>query len=140
MKKIIVMGAGFIGSHLVELLLEKGYEVSILDRYPRTDKSWFSDVRLFLGDVRDRGLVKEAVIQQDGVINLTGILGTMETIDDPFPSVDSNITGALNVYEACRPSRSIPNGIKAVQISVGNYFMNNTYAITKYTAEKFALM
>ena len=138
--KTIVFGAGFIGRHVVELLTALGHSVSIFDRYPPLEGSWKCSYRVFLGDVRDREAVMEAIYQHDGVVNLSGILGTMETIDNPHASVDTNIHGALNVFEGCRKNRMNPNGVPCVQIAVGNHFMNNTYAITKTAAERFALM
>jgi UDP-glucose 4-epimerase len=138
--KILVTGAGFIGSHVVERLLELGHEVSIFDRFPKKREEWGNKVRTFLGDIRDREAVTEAVYQHDGVLNLAGILGTMETVDNPHPSVDTNIHGALNIFEGCRPNSMHKEGIRGVQIAVGNHFMNNTYSITKTTAERFALM
>ncbi len=138
--KVIVIGAGFIGRHVVERLFELGHAVSIFDRVAPPPGDWKSACRVFLGDVRDREAVMEAVYQHDGVINLAGILGTMETVDNPHPSVDTNIHGALNVFEGCRRNRMHPSGLPGVQIAVGNHFMNNTYAITKTTTERFALM
>jgi nucleoside-diphosphate-sugar epimerase len=134
MKKILVTGGnGFIGSHVVDLLIEKSYEVTIFDRFRH--KPHREDVNFYLGDIKDKDAVFEAVSKHDGVINLAGILGTAETVNDPYPSVEVNIIGALNVYEACRRFNK-----KAVQITVGNWFMNNSYAITKNAAERFALM
>lgn len=138
--KVIIFGAGFIGRHVVELLTFMRHSVSIFDRYPPLAGSWKCGYRTFLGDVRDREAVMEAIYQHDGVINLSGILGTMETIDNPHASVDTNVHGALNVFEGCRKNRMNSNGLPCVQIAVGNHFMNNTYAITKTTAERFALM
>ena len=69
----------------------------------------------------------------DGVINLAGILGTTETINTPEFCYSTNITGAINLYECLKQ-----NKIKCVQISVGNYWMNNPYSITKNTAEKLS--
>jgi UDP-glucose 4-epimerase len=140
--KVLVTGGGFIGTHVVEALLEQGHEVSIFDRYrnPEWHERWKDRVKVYLGDIRDREAVMEAVYRQDGVINLAGILGTMETVDNPHPSVDTNVHGALNVFEGCRPNSMHRNGIRGVQIAVGNYFMNNTYSITKTMAERFAFM
>ena len=140
--KVLVTGAGFIGTHVVERLLEHGHEVSVLDREGNSQSlgKLSGRVNVFLGDLRDREVVMEAVFKHDGVINLAGILGTMETVDNPHPSVDTNIHGALNVFEGCRPNSMRRHGIRGVQIAVGNYFMHNTYSITKTTAERFALM
>lgn len=139
MRVLVTGGMGFIGLHTVAELLQSGHQVMVLDRQRRADP-WQGQVTIVLGDIRDREIVTEAVHQCDAVINLAGILGTMETIDDPYPSVDTNVKGALNVFQACRATRARPNGVRDVQISVGNYFMNNSYAITKFSAEKFALM
>lgn len=140
MPNVLVTGGGFIGRHVIEELLRVGHEVTLLDRCAETRLHWPDGVSTCLGDIRDRDLVHDVVRAHDGVINLAGILGTAETIDNPFPSVATNIGGALNVLEACRPSNERPEGVRGVQISVGNHFMHNTYAITKSCAERFALM
>lgn len=139
MKVLVTGGMGFVGSHTVDLLLSLGHEVTLLDRYKR-DNPWDGKVGVNLGDVRDREAVEQAICGQDAVIHLAGILGTMETVGNPKPSVDTNIHGTLNVLEACRPSRMNKNGVRGVYISVGNHFMNNTYAITKSAAERFTFM
>lgn len=137
MKKVLVTGFGFIGSHVVEELAARGIHAVVFDRYqPKND--WFNvDVPydFILGDIRDRNAISEAVGLCDGAINLAGILGTSETVDNPFPSVETNVIGGLNFLEACR-NHDKPG----VQIAVGNHFMNNTYAITKTTVERLALM
>lgn len=140
MKVLVTGGSGFIGGHVVSRLLEQGCEVSIFDRYPQTSQAVRPEVRVYLGDIRDREAVLEAIYQHDAVINLAGILGTMETVENPHPSVDTNIHGALNVFEGCKANKMRPQGVRGAQITVGNHFMNNTYAITKTTAERFALM
>lgn len=137
---VLVTGAGFIGGHVVSMLLEKGHKVSVFDRHRQRRSEWEGSVDVLLGDIRDREVVMEAVYRHDAVINLAGILGTMETIDNPHPSVDTNIHGALNIFEGCRSNRMRPEGVRGVQIGVGNHFMNNTYAITKTAAERFAFM
>lgn len=137
---ILILGAGFIGSHLADYLAEKGHAVSILDRFPRLPADHEGNIQVFYGDIRNRETVMEAIRRHDAYINLAGILGTSETISDPGPSIDTNIHGALNCFEAGLPRPDSPAGIPGVQITVGNHFMNNTYAITKTAAERFALM
>ena len=132
MKKILVTGgSGFIGSYVVDNLLNKGYEVTIFDR----EKKGLGMVKTFMGDVTNQEAVLDAVGKSDGVIHLAGRLGTVETINDPIPSVMVNTIGSLNVFKAVKDFE-----IPAVYISVGNYWMNNSYSITKYSAEKFAFM
>jgi UDP-glucose 4-epimerase len=130
--KVLLTGYGFIGHHVVEELESRGVEVVIYDRIREK-----GDIKhkFIMGDIRDRNSVSEAISLVDGVIHLAGILGTAECVDNPFPAVETNIMGGLNIYEGCRQHKK-----PAVQITVGNWFMNNTYSITKRTLEKFVLM
>jgi len=134
MKKILVTGGnGFIGHHVVDNLLSKGYEVTVLDRFGK--KTTWEGVNYFVGDIKDKEAVSDAISKHDGVINLAGILGTAEMISTPLDSIQVNICGAINVYEAIKRFEK-----KAVHITVGNYTWLNTYAITKFASERFALM
>jgi len=131
--KILITGAsGFIGSHTVEECLNRGYEVITFDRkFSKTPEKMMR----FVGDIRDRSAVNEAVSFCDAAINLAGILGTSENVNNPYPAVETNIFGGLNFFDACRKHNK-----RGVQITVGNWFMNNTYSITKRTLERFADM
>lgn len=141
MKVVVTGGQGFIGKAVVENLLERGLGVVVFDRSllpglpedPVYEGS--GTVDFYLGDVRDSQTVEDVVSQADGVINLAALLGTSETVADPAPSVHTNILGALNVFEAVRKYK-----IPAVQIATGSWSWQNTYAITKHTAERFAFM
>lgn len=128
MKVLVTGSSGFIASHVIENLQEKGHEVVGLDHHQH-------DFESFYGDVRDPTIVDEAVARVDGVIHLAAVLGTQETINNPLPSVETNIIGSLNVFQACKNHNK-----KCVYIAVGNHWMNNPYSITKTTAERFALM
>jgi len=133
MKKILITGgAGFIGNHVTNNLLKKGYNITIFDRHKTKQRD---DVEYFYGDIRDWESISEAIYKCDGVIHLAGILGTQETVRNPRPAIQTNILGSINVFEAC----SMYNK-KAVYISVGNHWMNNPYSISKSTTERFALM
>ena len=127
----VLGGNGFIGRHLVKHLLSLNYEITIIDRYQNCREK---NVNFILGDIRNHKLVKKTLSNCDGVINLAGILGTSETINNPRETLDTNFRGALNVFEAVKFFH-----IPCVQITVGNFWMNNPYAITKHAAEKFAL-
>ncbi len=129
MNILVTGGSGFIGQYVVENLRAKGHNPLTLDH--RRTASGVT----FLGDVRDYTAVSEAVAISDGVIHLAGVLGTQETIKEPLPAVETNILGGLNVFKACEHYKK-----KCVYIAVGNYWMNNSYSITKTTAERFAFM
>lgn len=137
-KKILVTGGlGFIGGHVMEELASRGYYPVAFERIMKTDKTMLPncEYEVFIGDISDRNAVSTAVSMCEGAINLAGILGTSEAVDNPFPAAEANILGGLNFLQACREHNK-----RGVQIAVGNHFMNNTYSITKTTVERFALM
>jgi len=132
-KTVLVTGGnGFIGRYVTEELLHRDYHVAVLDtRYREPEPG----AQLVLGDIRDATSVTEAVAHADGVIHLAGVLGTQETISNPHPAAETNILGGLNILEACAQY-----DVPLVNIAVGNYWMNNTYSITKNTVERFVEM
>lgn len=145
MKKVLVTGSlGFIASHVIEELHNQGYYVIGLERHfggrhgatmMRSAGANHEPDDVYIGDIRDRNLVDRAVSASDGVINLAGILGSQETVKNPFPSVETNIFGALNCLEAA----TIWN-VPMVQIAVGNHWEENSYSISKTTAERLSRM
>jgi UDP-glucose 4-epimerase len=127
MKVLITGGNGFIGRYVCEVLRERGLEPV---RFDRTAAN--ADV---LGDIRDAVAVDQAVADCDAVMHLAGVLGTAETVENPRPSVDTNISGGLNVFDAIRRYK-----VPAVNILGANHWMPNPYSVTKKAAEMFALM
>ena len=112
MKKVLVTGAdGFIGSHLTELLLEKGYEVKAftyynsfntwgwLDTFP---KDVLNEIEVFCGDIRDPNGVKTAMRGMDEVFHLAALIAIPFSYHSPDSYVDTNIKGTLNVLQAAR--------------------------------------
>ncbi len=133
MKKIGITGVnGFIGSHLADYCRSQGHDVWGLERTKYVINPF---IKQLVGDIRDPEVVNYFVGMCDGVVNLAGLLGTSEQVSTPQDSIDANIKGAINFYEAVRRHEK-----PAVQITVGNHTWNNTYAITKSCAERFALM
>ena len=141
MKIVVFGGSGFIGSHVVDNLFAKGHTVTIFDRFYKKDLwdeyGWSKNpkIHLFLGDLKDRDSVIEAVNQTDRWMNLAGLLGTSEMVNNPIPAVEVNIVGALNIFDAARLHKR-----PGLQIDVGNYWMNNPYSITRSTTGRFAQM
>lgn len=112
MKKVLVTGAdGFIGSHLTENLLEKGYEVKAfvyynsfndwgwLDTFP---KEKLDQIEIFAGDIRDSNGVREAMKGVDEVFHLAALIAIPFSYHSPDSYVDTNIKGTLNVLQAAR--------------------------------------
>jgi len=126
LKILLTGGNGFLGKAVAQKLLSRGHSPIIFDRKAPAD---------VLGDIKDAEAVNEAVYNSDAVIHLAGLLGTAELTNNPRIAAEVNILGTLNVFEAVRTHKK-----RAVYITLGNYFMNNTYSITKSTSERFALM
>ena len=133
MKVLVTGGAGFVGNALVKQLVREGHDVTSFDRTKPSGLR--SDVNEVYGDVTDSYAVDCYVRDHDYVFNIAGMLGTQETVNDPTPAVQTNIIGALNVYNALAR-----HNVSCTQITVGNFWMNNPYSITKSTSERFALM
>ena len=136
MKIGITGGAGFIGRYVVEEVLRRGHTPVIFDR--RGGKGLYlagAEVEVFMGDVSDWTAMSELAAHSDAIVHLAACLGTQETIDDPEPAFITNGIGGLNFIKACRKY-----DIPGVNICVGNYWMNNSYSITKHTAERSVIM
>lgn len=112
MKKVLVTGAdGFIGSHLVEYLLEKGYDVRAFTYY-NSFNTWgwldslpgdkLKEIDIFPGDIRDPNGVREAMKGIDGVFHLAALIAIPFSYYSPDSYVDTNIKGTLNVLQAAR--------------------------------------
>jgi NAD dependent epimerase/dehydratase len=115
-KKILVTGAGgFIGSHLVEVLMAKGASVRAFVRYNgRNDWGMLSDlpvesqnsIEILAGDIRDPFVVRKAVQGCDAVFHLAALIGIPYSYIAPCDYVAVNIQGTVNVLQACRDERT----------------------------------
>lgn len=113
-KKVLVTGAcGFIGSHLVERLVEKGARVKAfvfynsfghwgwLDSLP---KEKLEGIEVFSGDVRDFACVKKAMAGREVVFHLAALIGIPYSYIAPESYVDTNVKGTLNILSTARES------------------------------------
>ena len=110
--KVLVTGAdGFIGSHLVEELVKKGYEVRAFVYY-NSFNTWgwldtlpgsvMEHVEIFQGDIRDPNGVRVAMQQAEAVFHLAALIAIPFSYHSPDTYVDTNIKGTLNVLQAAR--------------------------------------
>jgi len=110
---LITGGAGFIGSHLVDALLAKGYAVRVLDDLSTGKRSNLPlgnpRVELIEGDVADAASVARAALGCQSVVHLAAVASVQASVDDPVKTHQSNFIGTLNVCEAMRQA-----GIKRV--------------------------
>lgn len=108
MERVLVTGAdGFIGSHLAEFLVEKGYEVRALTQYNSfnswgwLDESVFSkDMDIRSGDIRDAEFCHKLVEDIDTVFHLAALIAIPFSYQAPASYVETNIGGTLNLLNA----------------------------------------
>lgn len=103
---LITGGAGFIGSHLVDVLLAKGKRVRVLDDFSTgkrdnlpADNAWLEIIQ---GDVADTDTVYQAMTGCCAVVHLAAVASVQASVDNPVSTHQSNFIGTLNVCEAMR--------------------------------------
>ncbi len=110
MENILVTGAGgFIGSHLTELLVEKGYNVKAFVHYNSWNKwGWLdtssakNSIEIITGDIRDYDSVFAAMTGCDTVFHLAALIGIPYSYVSPQAYIKTNIDGTYNVLQAAR--------------------------------------
>ncbi|MBI5405872.1 SDR family oxidoreductase [Candidatus Kaiserbacteria bacterium] len=153
MKKVIVTGgAGFIGSHTVDSLVERGAAVGIVDDFSTGKKENIKQVRgkieLFEGSITDAGLLKKAFAGADAVIHLAALPSVPKSFEFPLETNAINATGTLSVFLAARNA-----GVERVVYASSSSVYGDTptlpkvetmptnplspYAIQKLTAELY---
>ncbi len=107
MKRILVTGgAGFIGSHTVDLLLSQNLEVVVIDNLSSgklTHLNLFNpNLRFVQGDVRDETLLRKELARCDAVLHLAALPSVPQSIENPIESLRINTEGFLSVLQAIR--------------------------------------
>ena len=111
-KKILVTGAdGFIGSHLVEMLVSEGYKVKAFVYYnsfnswgwlDNLSKEMLDKIEIFSGDIRDPNGVREAMKGCDIVFHLAALIAIPFSYHSPDSYIDTNVKGTLNILQAAK--------------------------------------
>ena len=112
-KNILVTGAdGFIGSHLVEMLVASGANVKALSYYNSFNSwGWLEDldclkeIEVISGDVRDPHFCKEITRQVDFIFHLAALIAIPYSYIAPDSYVDTNVKGTLNICQAAKENR-----------------------------------
>ncbi len=103
---LVTGGAGFIGSHLVDRLVQDGHRVRILDNLSAGRRENFahhgSKVGFIQGDIRDAGAVARAVRNIEFVFHAAAIRAVLRSVDDPKTTNDVNVSGTLNLLMASK--------------------------------------
>ena len=159
--KIFLTGAdGFIGSHLAELLVKKGFNVKALTYY-NSFNSWGwldhinqkvrKDIEIITGDIRDEQLISNTIKKKiDVVINLAALIGIPYSYRAPKSYIDTNVYGLMNILNSARKS----NIEKIIHTSTSEVYGNpvfipiteehpvsgqSPYAASKIAADQIAL-
>jgi UDP-glucose 4-epimerase len=98
---LLLGGNGFIGSHLADTLLARGWHVRILDRSMEVYRAPLLDVAYFAGSFSDERRLDEALAGVDTVFHLVSTTLPKTSNDDPAFDVDSNVIGSIKVLHAC---------------------------------------
>jgi NAD dependent epimerase/dehydratase len=108
--KVLITGAdGFIGSHLTEMLVNRGYEVRAMSQY-NSFNSWGwleniscpEDIEVLCGDIRDPHFARHSVEDIDIVFHLAALIAIPYSYIAPDSYVATNVTGTLNMVQAAR--------------------------------------
>src|SRR5690606_37385486 len=101
-------GAGFVGSHLIEQLVEGGVkEIVVFDNFTRGTRQNLAAaeksgrVKIVEGDILDREAVEKVVDGADGVYHLAASW-LLQCVDDPRAGLQTNVVGMFNVMNACQ--------------------------------------
>lgn len=154
--KILVTGAtGFIGSHLVPKLVERGHDVYSLERYVtgRYVLGRRREVKTVFGDLKEYFAVKRIVhkVKPDVVFHLAAISPVAYSYDHPHIIIETNFLGTVNLAESCL--REIPNFKQFLFASTSETYgngptpkteetpqnPNSPYAVSKLACEKYLL-
>lgn len=151
-KALVTGGAGFIGSHIVDRLVDDGMQVTVLDDFSTGDPANLRHVEdrieLIEGDIRDPEAVARAVSGASVVFHEAALGSVSRSVDDPITSNAVNVNGTLNVLVAARDA-----GVKRLVYASSSSIYGDTptlpkheqmptvpsspYGVTKLTAELY---
>jgi UDP-glucose 4-epimerase len=151
---LVTGGAGFIGSHLVTTLLQRGHEVRVLDNFSTGFREHLAavdgEIEVLEGDLRSYERVHNAVRGCDAVLHQGALPSVPRSVQDPLTSSEINIGGTLNVLLTARDE-----GVRRVVIASSSSVYGDTpglprietmaaaplapYAVSKLAAEQYAL-
>lgn len=144
---LVTGGAGFIGSHTVDLLLRQGKEVIVLDNLSSGKMANLNllhpDLQFIEGDVLEFPLVEDLLTSCDAILHLAAIASVQQTIDDPIYSFQVNTQGFLHILEAVhkvkRPIRVVYASSAAVYGNVSELPCRDDAPLTRQPLSPYAL-
>jgi len=148
---LVTGGAGFIGSHSVELALERGYEVRVLDNLSQGKREWLHrDAEYIEGDIADLNVCRQAAKQCAGILHLAAMSRSAASLDNIEICTSNNIIGTQNVLTAAKE-----NSVgKVIYAGSSTFYGNqlpphredmrpdylNFYGLSKHVGEEMCLL
>ncbi len=154
MNAIVTGGAGFIGSHLVDLLFKEGYNVTVIDNFstgrPQNLSHISNKIKVIKSDISQSGQWQDSFEGSDKVYHLAALADIVPSIEKPDDYYHSNVNGTFNVLEACRKYKvgkiiysassscyGIPDSYPTSEEE--NIKPQYPYALTKYLGERLVM-
>jgi len=153
-KVIVTGGAGFIGSHLIERLLIKGYNITVMDNFStghlQNLDNLIERIQLIDCNLSKPGNWQNLFNDVDQVFHLAALADIVPSIENPDSYYKSNVNGTFNVLEACRKNQvkkiiysassscyGIPNNYPTLETD--EIRPQYPYALTKYLGEQLIM-
>jgi UDP-glucose 4-epimerase len=149
---LVTGGAGFIGSHVTEELVDAGYEITVLDSFVTGSRENVShlDIEVVEGDVREEATLSRVLPKMDGIFHLAAHIGNVKSIENPFTDAEVNAEGTLQLLESAREhdvtnfvyssSAAIYGEVEYTPVDeVHPVDPDSPYGVTKLTGEKYAM-
>lgn len=145
---VVTGGAGFIGSHLTEKLINLGYHVNVIDNLSQGRREWVHPkAKFFKGSISNKALLRKVFKGASGVFHLAAMSKVAPSMDKPEFCTEQNIIGTQNVLIAAKEAKVK----KVVYAASSTYYGNrkppqkedmlpqtlNPYALSKYVGEQF---
>lgn len=108
MNCLVTGGAGFIGSHLTELLLQEGHEVTVLDNFSSGHEAFLPKhgrLRIIRGDIRDQDTLRKVLPGTDWVFHQAALRSVPRSVEVPLEYGDVNIQGTLKLLIASKEAK-----------------------------------
>lgn len=124
-KFMVTGGAGFIGSHIVELLFSEGHDVVVYDNFSTGREinlePFEGKITVVRGDVRDREAIDAAMKGVEYVIHHAAEVSAIKSVEDPLFANDVNVTGTLNVLRSAKEA-----GVKRLTLASSSAIYGDT--------------